>query len=342
MPAAGAPMAAPVAQAKAKRVDLKARLAKGASRSILSTEELAASEAPYDAAPAEREVDEDVGELPELEPGEAWLDFDALNLAGVASARRGRLVLGGADRAAGDRRQASETIEALVPLGGVRDPLTTRGQFDHRYDAAGTADVPSDGIPHRVTVATGDATSALRWRTVPREAAEVYKEAQLQNPFAAPLLAGPVDVYVDGSLLVTSAIDKIDRGGRMTVGMGVEDRLRVARNARSDEDTAGLLGGSTVVTTMVTIDLTSSLGRDATVEVVDRIPVTDDKACEIDEAFHSPYMEPYDQAERGSIVRGGVRWREVVVPAGGKQQLILRYKITFSSKSEIQGGNRRD
>ena len=41
--------------------------------------------------------------------------------------------------------------------------------------------------------------------------------------------------------------------------MGVEDRLRVARNVRAEEENAGLLGGSIAITHAVTIDLTSSL-----------------------------------------------------------------------------------
>jgi hypothetical protein len=123
--------------------------------------------------------------------------------------------------------------------------------------------------------------------------------------------------------------------------MGVEDRLRVARNARADEDTAGLLGGSTVVDTTVTIDLASSLGRDAEVEVLDRIPVTDEKGLEVELVSTRPDAKRYDQADRGSPVRGGLRW-SVTVPAGGKTRLELRYRVSFPSKNELQGGNRRE
>src|SRR5262249_56374261 len=94
---------------------------------------------------------------------------------------------------------------------------------------------------------------------VPREAARVFKEAELANPFAAPLLAGPVDVYVEGSLLLTTGMPLVDRGGTLGLGLGAEDRLRVARNVRSDEASAGLLGGSVVIGSDVTLDLSSAL-----------------------------------------------------------------------------------
>ena len=137
------------------------------------------------------------------------------------------------------QRQATGQLEALAPNELVADPQSSRGRFDHRYDAEGLVVIPSDGQPHRVALLAAETTPALRLLTVPRERPEIYREAELQNPCEAPLLSGPVDVYVEGSLLTTARIDHIDRGGTLRVGMGVEDRLRVARNVRSEEDTAG-------------------------------------------------------------------------------------------------------
>jgi len=273
-----------------------------------------------------------------IEPGDAWLDFDTLTMAGVSEARRGRLVHTAV--ANGRGREAENRIESLTPE-RMHDPLVTRGQFDHRHDAPGRADVPSDGQTHRVTLAIAEAAPSLRWRCVPREAPEVYKEAALGNPFAAPLLAGPVEVYVEGTLLASTAIERVDRGGRVTVGMGVEERIRVARNARVDESAGGLMRGATIVETTVTVDLVSSLGMPARVEIADRIPVTDDKGLEITLDTAGARPDPYTQAERGAPLRRGLLWT-VDLAAGGKAQVVYRYVMTFPSKSELVGGNRRE
>jgi hypothetical protein len=267
----------------------------------------------------------------QIEPSDEWLQFDSLEM-GV----RGKLEL----RPRRDSGVRPADLEALEPA-RTKDPRATRGLFDHRYDAAGNADIPSDGIPHRVTLSVAEAPSQLRWRTVPREAAEVYKEAQLKNPFPTPLLAGPVDVYVEGSLLLVSEIERIDSGGTMTVGLGVEDRIRVARNARIDEGSAGLLGGSAFVDHEVTIDLTSALSRETEIEVLDRVPVSDENDLEITVTSSKPKHASYDQKERGVPVRSGLRWL-LQVPPAGKSQIVFRYKLTFPSKNEIVGGNRRE
>jgi uncharacterized protein (TIGR02231 family) len=221
------------------------------------------------------------------------------------------------------------------------DPLVSRGDFDHQYDAAGRADVPADGIPHRVSVGTSPVEPKLRWRTVPREAAEVYREAELANPFSGPLLAGPVDVYLDGTLLVATELARaMDRGASLAVGLGVDERLRVARNARTTEETAGLLGGKIVVDTEVTIELRSALGFAADVEVLDRIPVTSESEMTIEDAGAKPPAEPYEQRPE-SPIEGGRRWKVKLAPSGGAK-IAFRYRVSFSSKQEIVGGNRRD
>jgi uncharacterized protein (TIGR02231 family) len=282
-------------------------------------------------------------ELPAaIEPAEAWLDFDALRLARGTEerARRGRLI-----REPGPDRRAVEIALSLLdflpaPPRAV-DPRDARGRFDHLYTAAAAADVPANARPHRVSVAIADAAAAPRFVTVPREAVEVYREVELKNPFDAPLLAGPADIYIDGALLTQTSVAAVDRGGLLRVGLGVEDRIRAARNARVEESTAGLLGGSLAVEHEVTIELASSLGRAVTVEVIDRMPVTDDKDIDIKLLSSRPRAEAYTQAEIGAPVRRALRW-SVEVPAGGKAAVTFAYRVTLPAKNEIVGGNRRE
>jgi uncharacterized protein (TIGR02231 family) len=276
-----------------------------------------------------------------IEPAEAWLDFDALRIGDAGDrARRGRLARDAA-RGRHEIDRAEAAIDRLSPPPRAVDPRASRGQFDHLYSASGTAEVPSSGRPHRVALASAEAAATPRFVVVPREVAEVYREIEVENPFGSPLLAGPVDLFVDGALAAQSSISYVDRGGTIRAGLGVEDRLRVARNARVEESSAGLLGGSLAVQHDVTIDLSSSLGQAAVVEVIDRVPVTDDKDLEIKLVSSQPKAQPYTQEELGAPVRRGLRW-SVQVPAGGKATVTFAYRLTLSAKNEIVGGNRRE
>lgn len=282
---------------------------------------------------------------PAIEPDEAWLDFDALTIGDplhpFARGRRGRLERTAAGAPGSRAAAARAAIEALGSPPDARDPLETRGRFDHRHDAEGTVDVPSTATPHRVAIGVAEGEARPRFVAVPREAAEVYREAEIPNPFASPLLAGPVEVFIDGALLTTSSLDFVDRGKALRLGLGVEERLRVARNARVEEGSAGLLGGSTTIDHHVTIDIASSLGHPITVEVIDRIPVTVDKDIEIKLVSFKPAATKLEASAHGEPVRGGLTWKIAVSP-GEKPRIELTYRVTLPAKNELVGGNRRE
>ena len=271
-----------------------------------------------------------------IQPAQGWLDFDALTMRGVEEgSMRGRL------GRRSERGPALPLPKDLASPRHVTDPTESRGKFDHRFDSSGTVSVPSNALSHRVPLAESSAEHRARFVSVPREREEVYREVVVDNPFESPLLAGPVDVFVSGALVTTSRIEAVDRGGQMSFGLGVEERLRVARNARAEESTVGMLGGKTEVRHDISIEIASSLGRMVDVEVVDRLPVTDDKDVDIERLESRPEPRSYNQADRGQPIRGGLHWKVPVNP-GARATIEFAYKLTLSSKEEVVGGNRRE
>ncbi len=346
-PMRAAPGAAPMQDASIARQDVRRSLPRGAGGGGAPPPR--SESASYDARSLGMleegtlggELGDEGGAALPIEPADAWLDFDSLRLDPAALYdKRGRL-----GREAGPAASGAATalwaIERMEPPAGAIDPRASRGLFDVVYSAAGTADVPSSARPHRVTVLSAEAPAAARFVTVPREAAEVYRRADVTNPFGQPLLTGPVEVLIDGALAALTRLSYTDRGGQISIGLGVEERVRVARNTRVEEGSAGLLGGSTTVEHTVTTELSSSLGRAIRVEIVDRLPVSDEKDVEIKQLSSSPQASAYTQAELGQPVRKAFKW-EVDVPAGGKAKAEWRYRVTLPSKMEIVGGNRRE
>jgi hypothetical protein len=283
----------------------------------------------------------DVSSVGPVEPDDAWLDFDALKVPGGDEPRRGKLTRLPDDHSRSEAIRAKQKIESMTSPARTKDPYVYRGLFDYCYEAVGRGDIPSNGRPHRVHVLAGEGPAKPRFRTAPRESTDVFREALIENPMGAPLCAGPMDVFLDGALVTTTESAAVDRGGVFVVGLGVEERIRIARNARIEESSAGLLGGSTHVDHHVTVDITSSLGMSVNIEVLERIPITDDKDISIKVTSADPEPEVYDQSDLGSPIRGGRRFR-VDVAAGGKAKVAYGYRIKLPAKSEIVGGNRRE
>ena len=273
-------------------------------------------------------------EEPETSTNEEWLDFDQLQLGGAGDGSyRGRLsrmpISAGGD--GGSMNIPDNTS----------DPMYSRGMFDHRFNADGVVDIPANGQVHRIQLRIQNAPSEMNFRCAPRIDDRVFREVALTNPFEAPLLPGPVDVFIDGTLVMSSKIEAVDRGGKVNFGIGEEQRLRVARNTKVHEESKGLLGGKSEIDHTVNIDVASSLGVDVVVEVIGRIPVSDDDKIDVSLLRSKPDAERYDQRDRDQYIEGGLCWKLPVL-AGGKSGIEYEYRIVLPADYELNGGNRRE
>ena len=206
--------------------------------------------------------------------------------------------------------------------------------------------MPSDGHFHSIPLGDKRTGCEPRYVVVPRESTDVFRTASVENPLEAPLLPGPIDVYLRGDFLLTTRLELTPARGRFSLGLGVEQAIKVARNTRYREESAGLMGGALLLHHQVTVEIRNNLPRPAPIEVRERIPVTveNDDDVEVKLGQASPSWEEWkqDKASPGEAeLKGGRRWR-VTVPAGGKQELRADYEVKISAKHELVGGNRRE
>ena len=291
-----------------------------------------------------------------LTPGDL-LAYGDLRMPPPSSARRGELVLvrrlervrelvlvreeativeicAALDRAA---YLAGEAGSALPPR--HRAPAAVGG-FDYIYPAEGAVEVISDGDYHAIPLFAREARVELVHVAVPREGPEVFRVVRLHSPLDAPLLAGPADIYVGGEYALTSDLPLAAARGEVQIGLGVEQGVKVARNTRYAEESAGLIGGSLLLRHQVTIEVENRLARAIDLELRERLPTTQAGEDEIVvEASADPAWEPYEPEEYA--LKGGQRWRARVAGAT-KASFKANYSIKISAKKELVGGNRRE
>ncbi|MCA9668213.1 MAG: mucoidy inhibitor MuiA family protein [Myxococcales bacterium] len=234
------------------------------------------------------------------------------------------------------RERERQALAALTPPNGAVPVEQSSGHFAYRYEGR-TCDVPSDGALHRVSVTRCELPARVSYRTVPLIDPSVFRLAMLENPLEAPLLAGPLDVFWGSDFLVTSRLDTTAPGARIEASLGVEPAVKVARNVRHAQSEKGLLGGRTVYEDHIEIEVASSLAREIVIDVIERVPVSDDRKIDIEISDESPPGRPFDQQQP---IRGG-RCFSFSVDAGARARCSLRYKVTLPSGSEIVGGGRR-
>ena len=274
----------------------------------------------------------------EIEPAEEWLDFQHLVMAPPSSSRRGHLIRAH-QRIPSSSAQGPVTGRDLPS--GLVDPRKSRGHFDVRYDGDGLFEIPADGQLHKIRLSAYEGNASWRWRTAPRVEPAVYREVHLSNPLPTALLDGRARIFIDGEFAANSDLSRVDQGGKIRLGLGVEERVQVRRNARYEEASQGFLKGRRALDHSIEIGLRSGLGHSITVEVVDRVPVTDDDNVDVELLSESPASIEFDQADLGQPIRGGRQWT-VELASGGAQEIRFDYRVQIRSRDELIGGNRRE
>lgn len=296
---------------------------------------------------------------PALAIGDALLDYGTLRLQGARASDRLRLtpasrqdlLLGpraAADLARSERwlAQASRTRHKAMSVSEQPPParhvrVTSQDGFDFAWTADHTLNLPSDGAFHGVEVTRRDGPCRAHHICVPREGAEVFRQVRMDNPLQAPLLPGPMDVFVGESWRVTADVAATPVGGAMEVGLGVEQAIKVARNVRYREEVAGLLSPVQVLTTEVEVQVDNRLATPALVEVRERLPVVREGEDEIEIAEREvrPTWERWEQPE--SDLLGGRCWQVRLAP-GERQTLQATWVVQIPKNHELVGGNRRE
>ncbi|GAA2272200.1 hypothetical protein GCM10010415_43790 [Streptomyces atrovirens] len=274
-------------------------------------------------------------------PDGAELDYSALVLCGPdePGGRRGRLFPGsGLDPVTAEYRRRAETVGALPLPGYAVRPRESAGSFDHRFDAAAPADIPSDGTWHTVTV--GEIPVGLRteYICVPSVEQTVYTTLVLSNATDQALLAGPVEVTVNEEFLLTAALPTLAPGGVSRVGLGPAEAIGVTRRVNLHESTAGLRNNVTVLDHRVHVELANRLPVPVSVEVRERVPVTSDADVRIEE--RADWTEPEGGTGPERHAPGTRLWR-IELPAGGTTALDGGYEIRIPAGKALTGGNRR-
>lgn len=222
---------------------------------------------------------------------------------------------------------------------------TSEGGFDYAYVADAPCDLASDGRFHGLAIDLREAEATPRYVAVPRETQDVFRIVALRNPLAAPLLPGPADVYVAGKFALSSGVELTPIGGRIELGLGVEQAIKIARNVNFSEDSSGMFKRHLELRHGIAIEIANHLGGAVTVEVRERIPIAaeaqrDDIEVEIEHV--EPSWEDYEPNDSfGPSLEGGRRWI-VEVPGNEKRELEARWLVTIPTNHELIGGNRRE
>jgi uncharacterized protein (TIGR02231 family) len=180
------------------------------------------------------------------------------------------------------------------------------------------ATVPSDGRPYRVPIFSFETPAETALICMPERAAAVMLRSRHANAAAYPLLAGPVDLIRNSGLVGRTSILFIAPGERFELGWGPDAALRVTRTVEALEHERKMMSSWTRKPKRVRVKLSNLAPTATTVEVTERIAVSEVAKVEV-ELIEASHGEKADED-------GFVTWT-AKLPGFGHEQLELTWVL---------------
>ncbi|KIG16058.1 Aspartate ammonia-lyase [Enhygromyxa salina] len=150
------------------------------------------------------------------------------------------------------------------------------------------ATIPADGRPYRVPIFSFESPAKTALVCTPELDASVILRSRQHNAATHPLLAGPVDLVRNSGLVGRTSLLFIAPGERFELGWGPDSSLRVHRKLEELEHERRMMSSWTRKPRRVTVKLSNLSPRPATIEVKERIAVSEVEKVEVEltEASH--------------------------------------------------------
>ncbi|KDR77584.1 hypothetical protein GALMADRAFT_245733 [Galerina marginata CBS 339.88] len=155
------------------------------------------------------------------------------------------------------------------------------------FGVPGLMSVPTDGVPHSVTIARLALEADLSWVCVPKKDCRVNLKAKIKNASEYTLLTGTASIYVDGSFISKSAVPHVSPDESFDCPLGLDPSIRVTYHPITKKvSQSGFYSKSSNYTfsQRVTVHNTKSISSSSSgvkVKIVDQVPVSEDASITV-------------------------------------------------------------
>jgi uncharacterized protein (TIGR02231 family) len=203
----------------------------------------------------------------------------------------------------------------------------------------GKVTVPGNSITQKVAIKEKRLTANLQFQSTPKLLEAAFLIANTTNDGDYPLLAGPMNTFLDDTFVASSNIRTVMPGEKFDLALGVDEGISVKRRLvnRFSEDT-GLTSKSRKVTFDILVTLTNNKTTGERIAFKEPTPISHDEKIVVkvmapQEKEIGTLSNPKDvsREEDGKLV-----WRVNLKP-GEKREFSLRLSIEYPGDISISG-----
>ena len=226
---------------------------------------------------------------------------------------------------------SSEMEDKQLADAGMLQAQVEQGVTAVAFRVPRAADIPSDGEPHRQTVALATLPASFVYETTPKLTPFAYLKATATNSTEAPFLPGPVNIFVGPDFVGTSRISTVAPTETAELFLGIDEGIRVKREPLKDrQGKAGILRQRKSQVYAFKITVENFKDRLQRVVVFDQIPVSGNDAIKVELAEPTPKPSQFEEAT------GKLTWDLILKPRE-KREIVFEFSVEWPQDKQLQG-----
>ncbi|HUX13754.1 MAG TPA: mucoidy inhibitor MuiA family protein [Spirochaetia bacterium] len=95
------------------------------------------------------------------------------------------------------------------------------------FTVNGDNSIPSDNLPHKLTIMLRELPVEFRYSTIPKLAPYAYLRAKTKNDTEVPLLPGPANVFLDNSYVANSQLEFVSPSQEFWTSLGIDEGMKI-------------------------------------------------------------------------------------------------------------------
>ncbi len=205
------------------------------------------------------------------------------------------------------------------------------------YKAARPVTIKSDGSEVRVPLTIQTLDTVFEYASTPKLSNYAYLKSRVSNAPDTQLLAGRVNIFLDGTYVGNSDIQKtIAPGEVFDLYLGVDEGVTVKRELVSEKSDDTIIGNIPSPTKKITyvykITVENYKPRAVTFKLFDQIPVAQDDKIRVGQVQTSikPDTDKY-------LDRGGVYCWTLMLQPKEKKEVSLSYVVEYPRDLSVEG-----
>lgn len=199
------------------------------------------------------------------------------------------------------------------------------------------ATVPSDNSPQKFPITTARLEAELSYNATPRVVEAAFLTAKTRNATDYPLLAGPLNSFLDNTFVATGSLETIMPGEEFDLAFGVDDGIGIARRVvnRFTEET-GLGGRGRRITYEFLVTLTNNRSTSEQISFREPTPVSSDERIEVVHLAPSARELNANNSSVSLDDDGILEWDLTLAP-GEEREIPIRFAVEFAADVPVSG-----